>query len=76
MKPDSVSTKQERIAQLARQNPAMAFTSLNHYLDAEWMEYAYERTRQDGAVGPGGHLKFPHPWPGQNPPRDSGEMPG
>lgn len=51
MKPESVSTKQERIAQLARQNPAMAFTSLNHYLDAEWMEYAYECTRKDGAVG-------------------------
>jgi len=29
----------------------MAFTSLNHYLDAEWMEYAYECTRKDGAVG-------------------------
>ena len=51
MKPESVSTKQERIAQLARQNPAMAFTSLNHHLDAEWMEYAYECTRKDGAVG-------------------------
>ena len=36
----SVSTKQERIAELARRNPAMAFTSLNHYFDAEWMEYA------------------------------------
>ena len=51
MKPLSVSTKQERIARLARQNPAMAFTSLNHYLDAEWMRYAYECTRKDGAVG-------------------------
>lgn len=51
MKPESVSTKQERIAQLARDNPAMAFTSLNHYLDEEWMRYAYERTRKDGAVG-------------------------
>jgi hypothetical protein len=29
----------------------MAFTSLNHYLDAEWMEYAFECTRKDGAVG-------------------------
>lgn len=29
----------------------MAFTSLNHYLDAEWMQYAYECTRKDGAVG-------------------------
>jgi hypothetical protein len=46
-----VSTKQERIATLARQNRAMAFTSLNHYLDYEWLQYAYELTRKDGAVG-------------------------
>jgi hypothetical protein len=51
LKPESVSTKQERIAKLAAKNPAMAFTSLNHYLDAEWLRYAYERTRKDGAVG-------------------------
>lgn len=29
----------------------MAFTSLNHHLDLEWMRYAYECTRKDGAVG-------------------------
>ena len=29
----------------------MAFTSLNHYLDEEWMRFAYESTRKDGAVG-------------------------
>jgi group II intron reverse transcriptase/maturase len=46
-----VSTKQERIAKLAAANPAMAFTSLNQYLDAEWLRYAYECTRKDGAVG-------------------------
>jgi len=51
LKPESVSTKQERIAKLAAANPAMAFTSLNHYLDAEWLRYAYECTRKDGAVG-------------------------
>ena len=51
MKPESVSTKQERIAEMARRNPAMVFTSLNHYLDEEWLRYAYERTRRDGAVG-------------------------
>lgn len=51
MKPESVSTKQERIAQLARSNPAMAFTSLNHYLDEEWIRYAYELTRKGGAAG-------------------------
>ena len=51
MKPESVSTKQKRIAELARKKPAMAFTSLNQYLDAEWLGYAYECTRKDGAVG-------------------------
>lgn len=51
MEPVSVSTKRERIAELARQNPAMVFTSLNHHLDEEWLRYAYELTRKDGAVG-------------------------
>jgi len=51
LKPESVSTKQERIARLTRENPAIAFTSLNQYVDVEWMEYAYECTRKDGAVG-------------------------
>ena len=51
MKPENVSTNQERIAKLARSNPAMAFLSLNHYLDYEWVRYAYECTRKDGAVG-------------------------
>lgn len=54
MKPESVSTKQKRIAELAGTSPAMAFTSLNQYLDAEWLRYAYECTRKDGAVGADG----------------------
>ena len=29
----------------------MAFTSLNHYIDYEWVQYAYDCTRKDGAVG-------------------------
>ena len=36
---------------LARNNPAMAFTSLNHCVDYEWVQYAYECTRKDGATG-------------------------
>jgi group II intron reverse transcriptase/maturase len=36
---------------LARVNPAMALTSLNHYVDYEWVYYAYECTRKDAAVG-------------------------
>ena len=51
MKPESVSTKQEQIAKLARSNRALAFTSLNQYIDYEWLKYAYERTRKDGALG-------------------------
>jgi group II intron reverse transcriptase/maturase len=29
----------------------MAFTSLNHFLDEEWLRYAYDLTRKDGAAG-------------------------
>jgi hypothetical protein len=36
---------------LARSNPEMAFTSLNHNIDFEWVRYAYDCTRKDGAVG-------------------------
>jgi group II intron reverse transcriptase/maturase len=36
---------------LARQGPQMAFTSLAHHIDIEWLREAYRRTRKDGAVG-------------------------
>jgi len=51
LKPDPVSTKQARIAELARKNPSMAFTSLNHHLDVELLRRAFELTRKDGATG-------------------------
>ena len=47
----SVSTKQERIAALAKQSPEMAFTSLAYLMDIDWLKEAYRRTRKDGAVG-------------------------
>jgi RNA-directed DNA polymerase len=47
----TVSTKQRRIAELAKQAPQMAFTSLNHHIDLPWLFEAYRRTRKDGAVG-------------------------
>ena len=50
-KPGTVSTKQQRIAELAKQAPQMAFTSLNHHLDLVWLVEAYQRTRKDGAPG-------------------------
>ena len=49
--PDPVSTKQQRIAELAQQSPQMGFTSLNHHLDLRWLYEAFLRTRWDGATG-------------------------
>ena len=48
---ENVSTKQERIAALAKQSPEMAFTSLAYLMDINWLKEAYRRTRKDGAVG-------------------------
>lgn len=47
----TVSTKQRRIAALAKQSPGMAITTLAHHIDMDWMREAYRRTRKDGAVG-------------------------
>lgn len=51
MKSKEVCTKQSRIAELARQMPELAFTSLNHHIDMVWMREAYRRTRKNGAPG-------------------------
>ena len=48
---DTVSPKQQRIAELAKQSPQMAFTSLAYHIDLEWLGEAYRRTRKDGAAG-------------------------
>jgi RNA-directed DNA polymerase len=47
----NVSTKQQRIAELAKQQPEMSFTSLNHYLDVDWLREAYRRLRKASAPG-------------------------
>jgi RNA-directed DNA polymerase len=48
---NNVSTKQERIAKLAKQSSQMTFTSLAYLVDINWLKEAYRRTRKDGAVG-------------------------
>ncbi len=48
---DSVSTKRQRIATLARQTPTTSFTTLSHHIDLDWLREAYRLTRKDGAVG-------------------------
>jgi len=50
-KSETVFTRQQRIATLAKQSQERAFLSLNHYLDWHWLETAFGRTRKDGAVG-------------------------
>lgn len=47
----TVSTKLERIAQLARKLRGAALTTLAHNIDVEWLREAYRRTRKDGATG-------------------------
>ena len=49
--PSTVSLKQQRIAELARQSPQMGFTSLAYHMDLDWLREAYRRTRKDSAVG-------------------------
>ena len=50
-RPDIMSTKRGRIAELARDAPDMAFTNLAHHIDLDWLLAAYFKTRKDGAVG-------------------------
>jgi len=47
----AVSTRLQRIAELAKKGPTMAFTSLGHHIDVAMLREAYRRTRKDGAVG-------------------------
>jgi RNA-directed DNA polymerase len=48
---DNVSTKLQRIAELARKAPTMAIRTLAHYIDVEFLHVAYQKTRKDGATG-------------------------
>jgi RNA-directed DNA polymerase len=50
-KSESVSTKQQQIAELAKRQPKVSFTSLNHYLTLTWLIEAFRRTRKDAAPG-------------------------
>jgi RNA-directed DNA polymerase len=49
--PRDISTKQRRIAELAKQMAGKGLTSLSHHIDIEWLREAYRRTRKDGAPG-------------------------
>lgn len=49
--PESISTRLQRIAELAKEAPGRAFLSLAHHIDIELLREAYRRTRKDGAPG-------------------------
>jgi RNA-directed DNA polymerase len=49
--PESVSTKLQRIAKLAKDSPEMVMTTLAHHIDVAFLREAYRRTRKDGAAG-------------------------
>src|SRR6185295_15469340 len=48
---DTVSTRLQRIARLAREDPKRAFRSLAHHIDIEFLHAAFGRTRKDGGTG-------------------------
>jgi group II intron reverse transcriptase/maturase len=47
----TISTRLERIAELARSHPERVFKSLHHAIDVEWLREAHRRTRKDAAAG-------------------------
>jgi len=47
----NLSTKRQRIAELARSKRGVALSTLHHVIDLEWLKEAYRLTRKDGAPG-------------------------
>jgi RNA-directed DNA polymerase len=47
----NLSTKRQRIAELARSKRGMALSTLHHVIDLEWLKEAHRLTRKDGAPG-------------------------
>ena len=46
-----ISTRQRKIAELARREPKLTLTTLAHHIDEVWMREAYRRIRKDAAAG-------------------------
>lgn len=49
--PETISTRLQRIAKLAREMPGVALRTLAQHIDIACLREAYRRTRKDGAVG-------------------------
>jgi group II intron reverse transcriptase/maturase len=48
---EPISTKRQRIADLAARMPATPLTTLAHHIDHAWLKEAYRQTRKSGATG-------------------------
>lgn len=48
---ETISTRQQKIAALARHAPKLQFKTLAHHIDLGWLREAWNRTRKDGAAG-------------------------
>ena len=48
---EDISTRLQRIAQLAKEAPKRAFLSLAHHIDLDLLREAHRRTRKDGSAG-------------------------
>ncbi len=52
-----MGTKLERISQLSKENPEMAFTSIGHLINEEMLKECHEKMDGDKAVGIDGVTK-------------------
>ena len=71
----TVSTKQQRVATLAKQSPQMGFTSLAYLMDVDWLHEAFRRTRKDGAAGAYSEGRLGHRDPTDRHPDSGGQGP-
>jgi len=47
----NISTRLQRIAEIARRHPDGVLTTLSHHIDADFLKEAWRQTRKNGAVG-------------------------
>jgi group II intron reverse transcriptase/maturase len=47
----NISTRQGKLAELARIEPKLELMTVAHHVDKAWLREAYRRTRKDGAAG-------------------------
>ena len=48
---EHISTRQRKLAELARIEPKLELRTIAHHVDMSWLREAYRRTRKDGAAG-------------------------